>query len=62
LVGGLLVAALSNYLSSISPQYWQLALGFVFILVIVFSKDGLAGAFTSLMDRARSGERKASNG
>jgi urea transport system permease protein len=57
-----LVAALSNYLSSISPQYWQLALGFVFILVIVFSKDGLAGAFTSLMDRARSGERKASNG
>jgi urea transport system permease protein len=62
LVGGLLVAALSNYLSSISPQYWQLALGFVFILVIVFSKDGLAGAFTSLMDRARSGNRKASNG
>jgi urea transport system permease protein len=47
LVGGLLVAALSNYLSSISPQYWQLALGFIFILVIVFSKNGLAGAFTS---------------
>jgi urea transport system permease protein len=61
LVGGLLVAALSNYLSSISPQYWQLALGFVFILVIVFSKNGLAGAFTSLMDRAPSGEQKASN-
>ncbi len=44
LVGGVLVSALSNYLSSISPQYWQLALGFIFILVIMFSRDGLAGA------------------
>lgn len=44
LAGGVLVSALSNYLSSISPQYWQLALGFIFILVIMFSRDGLAGA------------------
>jgi urea ABC transporter permease protein UrtC len=53
LIGGLLVAALSSYLSAISPQYWQLALGFIFILVIVFSKNGLAGAFTSLISRLR---------
>jgi urea transport system permease protein len=58
LIGGLLVAALSNYLSSISPQYWQLALGFVFILVIVFSKNGLAGAFAWLMERV-GGRRRA---
>jgi ABC-type branched-subunit amino acid transport system permease subunit len=53
LIGGLLVAALSNYLSAISPQYWQLALGFIFIVVIVFSKNGLAGAFTNLISRLR---------
>lgn len=50
LIGGILVSALSNYLSAISPQYWQLALGFVFILVIVFSKNGLAGAVAGLME------------
>jgi len=51
LAGGVLVAALSNFLSSISPQYWQLALGFIFILVIVFFKGGLAGAFTNISER-----------
>jgi urea ABC transporter permease protein UrtC len=51
LIGGVLVSALSNYLSSISPQYWQLVLGFVFILVIMFSRDGLAGAFASATNR-----------
>jgi urea ABC transporter permease protein UrtC len=51
LIGGVVVSALSNYLSSISPQYWQLVLGFVFILVIMFSRDGLAGAFASVANR-----------
>jgi urea ABC transporter permease protein UrtC len=62
LIGGLLVAALSNYLSAISPQYWQLALGFIFILVIVFSKNGLAGAFTTLIGRlSRRGDTQRSS-
>lgn len=51
LAGGVLVSVLSIYLSSISPQYWQLTLGFVFILVIVFFKRGLAGVFVQLKDR-----------
>lgn len=62
LLGGVLVASLSNYLSSISPQYWQLALGFVFILVIVFFKQGLSGAVSStglFLGKAR---KEASNG
>lgn len=64
LAGGVLVAALSNYLSSISPQYWQLALGFVFILVIMFSRDGLAGAVAQIGDRlfrGRGAKRQARN-
>jgi urea transport system permease protein len=43
LLGGVIVASLSNYLSAITPEYWQLVLGVIFILVIVFFKEGLAG-------------------
>lgn len=42
-VGAVLVAALSNYVSAIMPNYWQLIVGLVFMLVIVFFKRGLAG-------------------
>ena len=44
LVGGVLVASLSNYLSAVAPDTWQLVLGVIFILVIMFFKRGLAGA------------------
>jgi len=43
LIGGIAVASLSNFLSATSPEYWQLALGVIFVLVIIFFKDGLAG-------------------
>jgi ABC-type branched-subunit amino acid transport system permease subunit len=57
LAGGVLVSALSNYLSSIAPQYWQLIVGLVFICVIVFFKQGLAGLFADLAARVRPGRR-----
>lgn len=44
LLGGILVATLSNYLSAITPEYWQLVLGLIFIVVIVFFTGGIAGA------------------
>ncbi|MBK1671493.1 hypothetical protein CKO28_26190 [Rhodovibrio sodomensis] len=44
LVGGIIVASLSNYLSAVAPDTWQLMLGVLFIIVIVFFKRGLAGA------------------
>lgn len=43
LIGGLAVASASNYLSALIPDYWQLIVGIVFMLVIIFFKDGLAG-------------------
>ncbi len=43
LVGGIAVSSLSNFLSATSPEYWQLALGVIFVLVIIFFKDGLVG-------------------
>ena len=51
LLGGLLVATLSNYLSSLTPQYWQLIQGLIFIAVIVYFQDGLAGAVARLTRR-----------
>jgi ABC-type branched-subunit amino acid transport system permease subunit len=47
-VGGIVVAGLSNYLSALVPDYWRLILGIIFILVIVFFKRGLAGALDDL--------------
>jgi urea ABC transporter permease protein UrtC len=54
LLGGILVSSLSNYLSAIMPGYWQLALGILFVLVILFLKGGVAGAITRLLSARRS--------
>ena len=56
LIGGILVASISNYLSAIVPRYWQLALGVLFVLAIVYLKGGIAGAVGGLFAR-RGSER-----
>ena len=55
LLGGILVATLSNYLSAVTPEYWQLVLGLIFIVVIVFFTGGMAGAVSrfSMLWRSR---------
>ena len=53
LLGGILVASLSNYLSAVIPRYWQLALGILFVLVIVYLRGGIAGAIGNLTARRR---------
>jgi ABC-type branched-subunit amino acid transport system permease subunit len=55
LLGGILVASLSNYLSAIVPRYWQLALGVLFVLVIVYLRGGVAGAIAGLFARRARG-------
>jgi ABC-type branched-subunit amino acid transport system permease subunit len=55
LLGGILVASLSNYLSAVMPRYWQLALGILFVLVIVYLRGGIAGAIGNLMAARRRG-------
>jgi urea ABC transporter permease protein UrtC len=54
LLGAVGVSALSNYLTAVIPDYWQLVLGIVFVLVIVGFKGGLAGALSRVVDRAKS--------
>jgi urea transport system permease protein len=43
LVGAIVVASLSNYLNAVTPQYWQLLQGLVFIAVVIAFRRGLAG-------------------
>jgi urea ABC transporter permease protein UrtC len=44
LLAAIIVASLSNYLSALIPGYWPLVVGTIFILVIIFFRDGVAGA------------------
>jgi ABC-type branched-subunit amino acid transport system permease subunit len=47
-VGAIVVASLSNYLNAVTPQYWQLLQGLVFIAVVIAFRRGLAGLAESL--------------
>jgi urea transport system permease protein len=44
LIGGLGLGGLSNYLSSVIPEYWLLVIGVLFVATVVFFKDGVIGA------------------
>ena len=46
--GGILVASLSNYLNSITPEYWQLIIGLLFIFVVILFKGGIAGGIENI--------------
>lgn len=55
LLGGIIVSSLSNYLSAITPAYWQLVLGFIFIAAIAYFRGGVAGAIERLFARSSRG-------
>ncbi len=44
LIGAIGISILSNALNSLIPEYWQLILGVLFVLVIVFFRRGLVGS------------------
>lgn len=48
LIGAIGISALSNTLNSLIPEYWQLLLGLLFVLVIVFFRRGLIGSLLQL--------------
>jgi urea transport system permease protein len=51
LLGAVVVAALSNYLTAITPEYWQLVIGIIFVVVVVAAKGGVAGAIERALYR-----------
>lgn len=48
LIGAIGISVLSNKLNSLIPEYWQLILGVLFVLVIVFFRRGLIGSLLRL--------------
>ncbi|HYG87333.1 MAG TPA: branched-chain amino acid ABC transporter permease [Azospirillum sp.] len=54
LIGGIAVSSISNLMSAITPQYWQLCIGILFIVVIAYFRGGVAAALPSLVERFRS--------
>ncbi len=59
LFGAVGVSALSNYLTALIPEYWQLVVGIIFVVVIVGFKGGLAGAISRAFGgEARNGGRE----
>lgn len=52
LLAGIIVALMSNYLSALFPGYWPLILGTLFITVIIFFRDGVAGEIGRIHHRA----------
>ncbi len=48
LIGAIGISILSNALNSLIPEYWQLILGVLFVLVIVFFRRGLIGSLLRL--------------
>ncbi len=53
LLGGIVVSSISNALSAITPQYWQLVLGVLFVLVVAFFRGGVAGALNRFAARRK---------
>jgi urea ABC transporter permease protein UrtC len=53
LVGAIGISVLSNALNSLIPEYWQLILGVLFVLVIVFFRRGLIGSILRIPEYVR---------
>jgi urea transport system permease protein len=53
LIGAIGISLLSNLLNSWIPEYWQLLLGLLFVLVIVFFRRGLVGSLLQVPQHLR---------
>jgi urea transport system permease protein len=57
--GGIIVSSVSNYLNALTPEYWQLIAGLIFIVFIVLFRRGLAGMVENLVARASAKAQRA---
>jgi len=61
LYGGLVGAAIfmlaQDYLSGLSPVYWQLGIGVLLIVVVLFARGGVLGGLAALRERIARGRR-----
>ena len=61
LYGGLVGAAIfmlaQDYLAGLSPVYWQLGIGILLIVVVLFARGGVLGGLAALRDHLARGKR-----
>jgi len=61
LYGGLVGAAIfmlaQDYLAGLSPVYWQLGIGILLIVVVLFARGGVLGGLAALRERIARGRR-----
>jgi len=61
LYGGLVGAAIfmlaQDYLAGLSPVYWQLGIGLLLIVVVLFARGGVLGGLAALRERLGRGRR-----
>ena len=53
LLGGIAVSGASNALSAVTPEYWQLIVGLLFIGSIAWFRGGVAGALRGMLVKRR---------
>lgn len=56
-VGAVIYMVLQDYLSKLSPQYWQFAVGLLLVLTVLFARRGLLGLIEDTANWLRRGKR-----
>ena len=56
-VGAVIYMVLQDYLSKVSPQYWQFAVGLLLVLTVMFARRGLLGLAEDAMKLFARGKR-----
>jgi branched-chain amino acid transport system permease protein len=53
LIGATVFMVAHHYLSDLNPVYWEFWLGLLLVVVVLFARGGILGAFASMRDRMR---------
>jgi len=56
-IGAVIYMVLQDYLSKVSPQYWQFAVGLLLVLTVMFARRGLLGLAEDAMKLFARGKR-----
>jgi branched-chain amino acid transport system permease protein len=55
LIGAVVFMGLHDVLSNLTTQYWQFWLGAMFVLLVLFARNGIMGLLAALGRRVRRG-------
>ena len=56
-IGAAIFMLAQDYLAGLSPVYWQLGIGILLIVVVLFARGGVLGGLAALRERIARGRR-----